>query len=294
MLDALPSLATLYAIGFVAVLAHEYGHAYAAARFGGRVESLNIGFGPALFSCAISAGRLSTRVYIRLLLIGGYVAIDEKSVAALPRTKRIVISLGGVLMNAAMAILAFAWLSYYPKAVEPLQHVVQALPAKYTGGKALLPDGEQYILRSLKQSEAKTEWEFEPLTLSSQDSKVMVLPKACGGDCDSLLRRDLGIELSQAFRGEPDSGSGKTGFVVLSLNGNRFGNRYAFHDFLSAAARDNTVLSVEAICGNHFCNGSYGARELLAYRWHSTPVRDHQVVSGGRDTAKFRSVSVAI
>ncbi|MCA3039357.1 MAG: M50 family metallopeptidase [Rhodocyclaceae bacterium] len=70
MLDNLTLIVVLYMMSLVAILLHEYGHAIALVHFGGRVKSLNVGFGRVVYSHPILMGRLDTVFNFRILPLG--------------------------------------------------------------------------------------------------------------------------------------------------------------------------------------------------------------------------------
>lgn len=95
----------------VLVLAHEFGHFYAAKKAGCKVEEFAFGFPPRLFS--IQKGE--TRYSFNLLPLGGYVKIEgedmedpnppESSFASKSASWRIFILAAGVIMNVVVAAL---------------------------------------------------------------------------------------------------------------------------------------------------------------------------------------------
>jgi len=88
------------------ILIHEMGHFLCAHLFGVPTPLFSIGFGPALYAKAIG----QTVFQISLLPFGGYVEIDEKTLAVLPYLAKMLIIFGGVLFN---FIFAYAILLYY-------------------------------------------------------------------------------------------------------------------------------------------------------------------------------------
>jgi Zn-dependent protease len=283
LLDTLQFLVTFYMIGLVGVLAHEYGHALAAVRFGGAVNSLNVRFGPILFSRLIKIGRLKTNLCFRLFFVGGYVDIDKDSLVKFSRLQCVVVYLSGVLMNLLLAILAFALICISPKIITPPQYVVSVAPGAYTDGRTLLPANTAIVLSSLKETAGKTEWTLEPLASTGksteQKSYVMSIDEACSPDCEGMLQRLLGIELSKAFHRKDISRAIEEKLVVLTLNERHFGSIEAFQRYLSEVARVNMKLSIRAICGNQFCSYEDNASALLAHQWQPVSVRDQSVVS---------------
>lgn len=275
----LGDIATYWAVSFVAVLAHEYGHALAVVRYGGRVTSLNIGFGPILFSHPIKMGRLKTDFCCRLFFLGGYIALDEASFGSFSRAQRVVVYAGGVLLNLLLAVLAFAWINFNPNHLAPLQYVVRDVPPAAVSGPAPVPMNSTYVLHSFKETPTRSEWRFESSGATESEAHVKALTKPCSPDCDGVLLRVLGVELSKAFRLEAKSDGIPQDFVVLSISGARFGSLDAFQAYLRDAARTNMTLSIEAVCDNKFCKREGKASELLANSWQLIAPRDLHVVA---------------
>lgn len=87
----------LTAIGVVGgtVAVHEAAHAVLAARAGGTVREVGVGFGPALLRTRV--GRLP--LVVRALPLGGYAAVD---VEAVPPRRRVGLLVAGPLANLAV------------------------------------------------------------------------------------------------------------------------------------------------------------------------------------------------
>jgi len=275
----LGDIAALCAISFVSVLAHEYGHALAVVRNSGRVKSLNIGFGPVLFSRPIKLGQLKTDFCVRLFFLGGYVALDEASFGSFSRVQRVLVYSGGVLMNLLLAVLAFAWITINPNQITPSQYVTRDVPPANAVGDALTPMNTTYALRSVKETATRTEWRFESPSSAEEVVHVKALAKPCSPDCDGVLLRVFGVELSKAFRRDAKSQGQAQELVVLSVAGRRFGSIDAFQAYLHDAARTNAKLSIEAICDNKFCKREADASALLADAWRPVDPRDFPVVA---------------
>ena len=116
---------TFFAIIFVfgvLVIIHELGHFLAAKWMGVRVEKFSIGFPPTIFTKKIG----ETNFSIGAIPLGGFVkmagfideSMDENVTGAdyefnsKPIWKRIVIILGGVIMNLILAIVLLAYLNF--------------------------------------------------------------------------------------------------------------------------------------------------------------------------------------
>ncbi|QDZ42818.1 RIP metalloprotease [Corynebacterium sp. sy039] len=109
--------ALLFAVGIaVTVGLHEWGHYMTARMFGMRVRQFFIGFGPKLFSYR----RGQTEYGIKAILLGGYCDIagmtnqdpftqenPQEAMAYKPWWQRIIVLLGGIIMNIIVAFVIF-------------------------------------------------------------------------------------------------------------------------------------------------------------------------------------------
>ncbi|MEK7636378.1 MAG: site-2 protease family protein [Patescibacteria group bacterium] len=95
------------------ILVHEWGHFYAARKFGVRVEEFGFGFPPKI----ISTVKNGTKFVFNLFPIGGYVKIygeggegteEKESFASRPIWQRVVIVSAGVIMNLVLAWVFFS------------------------------------------------------------------------------------------------------------------------------------------------------------------------------------------
>lgn len=103
------------ALLLVLVLAHEFGHFWAARRAGCRIEEFAFGFPPRLFSLE----RNGTQYSFNLLPVGGYVKIEGEnmdedhpavtSFASKSAVWRVFILAAGVFMNVLLAIVLLSW-----------------------------------------------------------------------------------------------------------------------------------------------------------------------------------------
>lgn len=123
------SVIIFFAVLFVLVLVHEWGHFIVAKKTGMRVDEFAIGFPPKLFSIK----RGETEYTINLLPIGGFVRIfgenldtakdtldQPRSFAARPRWAQALVLVAGVTMNIILAWFLFAatFMIGVPTAVE--------------------------------------------------------------------------------------------------------------------------------------------------------------------------------
>src|SRR5918994_5364185 len=108
------------------VAVHEFGHLLAAKYFGMRVEQFSIGFPPKIFSFK----KGETEYALSAIPLGGYVKIsgmiDESldteamklppqpwEFRAKPAWQRLIVMLGGIIVNVIVGILIFVGLTYF-------------------------------------------------------------------------------------------------------------------------------------------------------------------------------------
>lgn len=95
---------TLFILSLV-ILVHEFGHYITAKIFKVKVLEFSCGMGYRLFSKGIFS--------IRLLPVGGYVRLDEKSLESISKIKQILIMLAGIFMNLVLAYVVIFFLNGY-------------------------------------------------------------------------------------------------------------------------------------------------------------------------------------
>ncbi|MGP1441167.1 MAG: RIP metalloprotease RseP [Anaerovoracaceae bacterium] len=157
----------------ILVLVHEGGHFFAARALGVRVNEFAIGMGPVL----LHKKRKNTEFSVRLIPIGGYVAMDEDSSADAddkaafnnkPWWARTIILMAGPFMNFILAVIVIAGLITYmgTSVSNQVEHVTDASPAFEAGmlagdmitavdGKAVSDDNEAalYLQAASKTSD---------------------------------------------------------------------------------------------------------------------------------------------
>lgn len=93
---------TLFILTLVIVV-HEFGHFVVAKYFKVKVLEFSIGMGTKIYSKGIFS--------IRLLPLGGYVKLDEKTLEDISKIKQICIMIAGIIMNLILAYLCILLLN---------------------------------------------------------------------------------------------------------------------------------------------------------------------------------------
>ncbi len=145
------------------VAIHEWGHMFAAKRFGIWVETFSIFFFPKLFGFKFSKDKHATEYCLGLLPLGGFVKIagmmdesmDKDQLAQEPqpwefRTKpawqRLIVMLGGIIVNTVAGITIFILsFFYYGETYIPMSELKQGIGVGQVGIKMGLQDGDQII-----------------------------------------------------------------------------------------------------------------------------------------------------
>ncbi len=140
----------------VMILIHELGHFWAARFFDVRVETFSFGFGPRLFG--FRRGETDYRVSL-VFFLGGFVkmagelpgdesANDPRGFQAKPRWQRLIIVLGGPLMNVvlAVALLTGLYMVKYQKVVDADNGaVIGSVAANTPAAKAGIQEGDRIV-----------------------------------------------------------------------------------------------------------------------------------------------------
>jgi len=140
----------------VMILIHELGHFWAARFFDVRVDTFSFGFGPRLFG--FRRGETDYRVSL-VFFLGGFVKMagelpgdesvnDPRGFLAKPRWQRLIIVLGGPMMNVvlAVALLTGLYMVKYQKVVDADNGAVVGNVAPNTpAAKAGIQDGDRIV-----------------------------------------------------------------------------------------------------------------------------------------------------
>lgn len=92
----------------IVIIVHEFGHFLAAKLFNVATPLFSIGFGPALASIKIG----DTIFQIALLPLGGYVEINEASLATISYAAKMFILSAGIIFNLLFAFIIFVYFSW--------------------------------------------------------------------------------------------------------------------------------------------------------------------------------------
>ncbi len=148
------SIILFFAILAVLVLVHEFGHFFAAKKFGVRVDEFGLGFPPRLWSKKVG----ETVYSVNAVPFGGFVKIfgenpDEESINGvqkgrsfvhIAKWKQVVVLGAGVFMN-----VVFAWLLFSVAYLSGMTTIVSGTDAKY------IQDAHVVVLATLPGSPAE-------------------------------------------------------------------------------------------------------------------------------------------
>jgi len=148
------SIILFFVILAVLVLVHEFGHFFAAKRFGVRVDEFGLGFPPKLWSKKVG----ETVYSVNAIPFGGFVKIfgenpDEDSINGsdkgrsfvhIAKWKQAIVLASGVFMN-----VLFAWLLFSIAYLSGMTTIVSGTDAKY------IQDAHVLILATLPESPAE-------------------------------------------------------------------------------------------------------------------------------------------
>ncbi len=93
------------------VVIHELGHAVCGWISGVKMKEFSVGIGPGL-KIDLPENKYLGTIILSPFLIGGYVLPDAEQLDALPKWRRVLFYLGGVLANAALTSLILLLLGY--------------------------------------------------------------------------------------------------------------------------------------------------------------------------------------
>jgi regulator of sigma E protease len=147
----------------VMILIHELGHFWAARFFDVRVETFSFGFGPRLFG--FRRGETDYRVSL-VFFLGGFVkmagelpgdesANDPRGFQAKPRWQRLIVVLGGPLMNVVLAVVLLTglYMVKYQKVVDADHGAVIGSVAPNTpAAKAGIQEGDRIVKLGSKRN----------------------------------------------------------------------------------------------------------------------------------------------
>jgi regulator of sigma E protease len=191
------SILIFFAVLFVLVLVHEWGHYITAKKTGMRVDEFAIGFPPRLFS--IKKGE--TEYSFNALPIGGYVrifgenpeAVDpndtdkERAFGSRPKWAQAIVLVAGVTMN-----ILFAWLLFFATYLIGVPTSIDE--------SAVSPNSALYVSAILPESPLNNQMPIgvEVLELSADGKTVTDLtPSSFSAFVQSVPGKDLSIKYRQ-------------------------------------------------------------------------------------------------
>ncbi len=208
------------ALLLILVLAHEFGHFWAARRAGCRIEEFAFGFQPRLFAFE----RGGTRYSFNLLPIGGYVKIEGEdmdeptpgptSFASKTATWRVAILAAGVIMNVVLAAVLLTWQAIVGIPTLVTEENVQHLQDLKTYVLEVAPDSPADAAGVVSMDRIVRIEEVESPTV--EDIRHIVR-EATGGEVTLEIER-LGRHLTLMIvpRAEPPADEGPLGVVLVA------------------------------------------------------------------------------
>lgn len=193
-------LAALFILSFL-IFVHELGHFLAAKKADIKVEEFGLGYPPRF----IGVKRGETTYSINLIPFGGFVRIDEDSLAKKPKRIRSPVLLAGILMNFLLAVLLFTFI-YFNFGIPQKQGfveiigVVEGSPA----AKAGMEEGD--IVRRMMNGE---------LSIMNNKDFIGFINQNLGREVELELERgDDTLSVMVVPRKDPPEGEGPLGVAI--------------------------------------------------------------------------------
>jgi regulator of sigma E protease len=254
----------------VMILIHELGHFWAARFFDVRVETFSFGFGPRLFG--FRRGETDYRVSL-VFFLGGFVkmagelpgdesANDPRGFQAKPRWQRLIIVLGGPLMNVvlAVALLTGLYMVKYQKVVDADNGaVIGSVAANTPAAKAGIQEGDRIVKLDGKRNPTwddiiikEVESASHPMRLTLErsgkqfDTTVTpVLDERSGAGTAGWSEKGE-VQLGPIQAGMPAQKVGlQQGDLILSAGGHPIHATVRFHEVIRASGGKPVTIDFE-------------------------------------------------
>ena len=244
----------------VMILIHELGHFWAARFFDVRVDTFSFGFGPRLFG--FRRGETDYRVSL-IFFLGGFVkmagelpgdenANDPRGFLAKPRWQRLIIVLGGPLMNVvlAVALLTGLYMVKYQKVVDADSGaVIGAVAANTPASKAGIQEGDHIVKLGSQRNPTWDDIILKEVESASRPMPLTILRN--GKEFDTSVtpvlddRSGVGtagwsekgeVQLGPVSTGMPAHKAGlQPGDLILSAAGHPIHATVRFHEIIRAS-----------------------------------------------------------
>jgi regulator of sigma E protease len=244
----------------VMILIHELGHFWAARFFDVRVDTFSFGFGPRLFG--FRRGETDYRVSL-IFFLGGFVkmagelpgdenANDPRGFLAKPRWQRLIIVLGGPLMNVvlAVALLTGLYMVKYQKVVDADSGaVIGAVAANTPAAKGGIQEGDRIVKLGSQRNPTWDDIILKEVESASRPMQVTILRN--GKEFDTSVtpvlddRSGVGsagwsekgeVQLGPVSTGMPAHKAGlQPGDLILSAAGHPIHATVRFHEIIRAS-----------------------------------------------------------
>jgi len=255
----------------VMILIHELGHFWAARFFDVRVDTFSFGFGPRLFG--FRRGETDYRVSA-VFFLGGFVkmagelpgdesANDPRGFLAKPRWQRLIIVLGGPVMNVvlAVALLTGLYMVKYQKVVDADNGAVIGSVAPSTpAAKAGIQEGDRIVRLERKRNPTwddiilkEIESAARPMHLTIQrpngsrfDTTVTpVLDERSGAGTAGWFEKGE-VQLGPVTAGMPAQKMGlQQGDLILSADGHPIHATARFHEVIRGSGGKPVLIEFQ-------------------------------------------------
>jgi regulator of sigma E protease len=255
----------------VMILIHELGHFWAARFFDVRVETFSFGFGPRLFG--FRRGETDYRVSL-VFFLGGFVkmagelpgdesANDPRGFQAKPRWQRLIIVLGGPIMNVvlAVALLTGLYMVKYQKVVDADSGtVIGSVAANTPAAKAGVQEGDRIVKLDGKRNPTwddvnlkEVESAARPMRLTLQrpngtqfDTTVTPVLDERSGTGNAGWSEKGEVQLGPIQAGMPAQKVGlQQGDLILAADGHPIHATVRFHEVIRASGGKPVVIDLK-------------------------------------------------
>ncbi|MGC9950596.1 MAG: RIP metalloprotease RseP [Bryobacteraceae bacterium] len=217
----------------VMILIHELGHFWAARFFDVHVETFSFGFGPRLFG--FRRGETDYRVSA-VFFLGGFVkmagelpgddsAADPRGFQAKPRWQRLIIVLGGPLMNVvlAVALLTGLYMVKYQKVVDADSGaVIGSVSPNTPAAKAGIQEGDRIVKLGSQRNPTWDDVIMKEIESAAHPMRLTIL-RQNGGQFDTTVTPTLDERSGAGTAGWSEKGEVQLGPVQAGMPAQKVG-----------------------------------------------------------------------